>query len=110
MALTLTVSPSESTSSTAPTRPLATRLNVQQTVLVGRELDERAERLDVDDLALVLLASLGHLDDVFHHLARGLGLLGVDRRDEDVAVLVHLDGGAGLLLRYRGWPLATRCR
>ena len=71
--------------------------DVQQTVLAGQKLDESTEGLDTHDAAEVLLAHLGHLDDGLDASA-GLLTAGVAGADEDGAVLLDVDGRAGVLL------------
>ncbi len=71
--------------------------DVEQAVLARQELHEGAEGLDAHHAAHVLLAQLGHLDDGTDALG---GLLAgpADARDEDGAVLLDVDGGAGVVL------------
>ena len=68
---------------------------MQQAVLAGDELDERAERLDRDDAAVVLLADLRLLDDGLDAADR-LFATQVARRDEDRAVFLDVDLRAGV--------------
>ena len=70
---------------------------MQQAVLAGNELDEGTEGLDRDDAAGVLLADLGLLDDELD-ATTGLFATLVARGDEDRAVLLDVDVGAGLFL------------
>ena len=60
------------------------------------DLDERADRQDADDLAVVQGADLGDEADVVDHLLGGVARSGIDRSDEDVAVVVDVDLGAGV--------------
>ena len=71
--------------------------DVQQAVLAGKQLDEGAEGLDAHNAAEVLLAHLGHLDDGLD-ASTGLLAAGIAGADEDGAVLLDVDGGAGVLL------------
>ena len=71
--------------------------NVQQAVLTGQQVDEGAEGLDGDHATGVLLARLGNLDDELDALDSLVhGLAGA--ADEDGAVLLDVDRGAGLVL------------
>src|SRR5665811_2297416 len=82
------------------TDQLADLGDVQQTVLAGRQRDERAERRGLDDGADVPLAHLGHLrvgDRVDHRPGR-LGRGTVDGADVHGAVVLDGDVRAGLLL------------
>lgn len=83
--------------------------DVQQAVLARRQLDERAEVLDANDLTVERLAHLGLLDDAENHGLRGLAGRALDGGDVDGAVLLDVDAGARLLLDAAD-DLAARAR
>ena len=65
-------------------------------VVTRSDLDERADREDADDLAVVQRADLGNEADVVDHLLGSVARCTVDRSDEDVAVVVDVDLCAGI--------------
>ena len=74
--------------------------DMAETILAGKDLDERAEFLDTGDGALVYLARLGFRRDGVHlglghchHVAGG----GEDGHDAKVALFLDVDLGARLL-------------
>ncbi len=71
--------------------------DVQQAVLAGQDVDQRAEVEDLGHRALVDLADLGLGGDLADALHRVLGARGVGRGHGDRAVLGDVDGRAGLL-------------
>ena len=70
--------------------------DVDHAVVARGDLNERADRQDADDLAVVQGADLGDEADVVDHLLGGVARSGIDRSDEDVAVVVDVDLGAGV--------------
>ena len=65
-------------------------------VLARSQLDERADGQDADDLAVVQLADLRHEADILDHLLGGAHRFVIDRGDEDGAVILNIDLGAGI--------------
>src|SRR5712692_3411782 len=72
--------------------------DAHQPLLPGKVLDERADRHDPRDLALVDLADLGLLREALDHRLRLLAALGLGTGDPHRAVVLELDRGAGLAL------------
>ena len=75
--------------------------DVDQAVLAGQDLDERAEVLDRGDAAFVDLADLDPFGHRLDLVAGGLGPGGVDAARRDDAVVLDVDLGAGLFLEAR---------
>src|SRR6266700_6541801 len=71
--------------------------DVDQPVLVGQHLDEGAERHDPDDLAAVDAAHLDLVGQALDPVDRAPRAVLVGRGDEDLAVVLDVDLGAGLL-------------
>ncbi len=71
--------------------------DVQQPVLAGQDIDQRAEVQDLGDRAFVDLADLGLGRDLGDALEREGGLVGVGGGHGDGAVLGDVDRAAGLL-------------
>ncbi len=67
--------------------------------MFGQDLDKSAEIGDADDLAGVDAPDLGGFGEGFDALARGGFVLAVDGGDEDSAVVVDIDLGAGFFLQ-----------
>ena len=72
--------------------------DVQEAVLGRREPDKRAEILDADDFAFVLLAHLGFLDDAEDHALGGFACWTLDGSDMNRAVFLDIDLSTGFLL------------
>ena len=73
---------------------------MQQAVLAGQQRDERTEGRRLDDGAEEALPDLGHLrvGDRVDRVARSVRRRAVDRTDEDGAVVLDADVGAGVVL------------
>src|SRR5689334_17480592 len=71
--------------------------DMDQAVLVRKDLDEHPERHDADDLALVDPADLDLVGEALDPVDRLPSALLVDGRDEDLPVVLDVDLGARLL-------------
>ena len=60
------------------------------------DLDERADRQNTDDLAVVQRAHLGDKADIVDHLLCGIACCGINCGDEYIAVVVDIDLCAGI--------------
>ena len=95
MTLTLTSSPSLTTSVTLPT-PFGQQLgDMDETVLGPEEIDEGPEVHCLDDFARIDHAELRLCDNALNPVHRLFGGLKIDRGDFDRAVIVDVDLAAG---------------
>ena len=70
--------------------------DVNHAVVTGSNLNECADGQDADDLAVVQLANLGDEADVVDHLLGSVSSSGVDSGDEDGAIVLDVNLGAGV--------------
>ena len=70
--------------------------DVDHAVVARSDLDERADRQDADDLAVVQGADLGDEADVVDHLLGGVARSGIDGGNKDIAFVIDVDLGAGV--------------
>lgn len=70
--------------------------DVDHPIVARGDFHKGANGQDADHLAIIELAHLGDEANVVHHLFGGIGSGGVHSGDEDGAVVVDVDFGAGV--------------